>query len=138
MNAPYAPPGNGRSKDGAVQAMIVLGAAVVIAAIVLWARGRHASPPPAPAAPVAAASEMVLAGPGARFVWRRDPRADVYRIEAYDHSNRLLAAAVLRDTSFLANVLLPDSAHAGTWRVVVVTAGGTELTSGAPTPFRRE
>ena len=75
----------------------------------------------------ARAGAGVLEGADARFTWSREPRADVYRIEVYDRSAHLLAAAVLRDTSVLASALLPDTARAGIWRVVPVSVGGTEL-----------
>ena len=70
---------------------------------------------------------LVLAGDSARFVWSGDTRADVYRLEVYDVASRLLAAAVLRDTVVLASAVLPETASAGLWRVVPVSAGGTEL-----------
>lgn len=79
----------------------------------------------------------ILAGPEARFSWSRDARADVYRLEVYDASSRLLAAAVLRDTSVLASAVLPDSAHAGMWKVVPVSPGGTELPPSPTAHFQR-
>ena len=69
----------------------------------------------------------VLKGPEARFTWNRDPRANLYRLELYDPTSNLLAAALLRDTTVLASAVLPDSAHIGVWRVVPVSPGGTEL-----------
>jgi hypothetical protein len=139
MNVHYSPPGNGKGRvsPGPIWAAVVLVALVVIAALAMLYRSRRSTAPIA-TRPGPAPQEMILAGPGARFLWRRDPRADVYRIEAYDQSQRLLAAAVVRDTSFEASVLLPDSARAGTWRVVAVTAGGTEIQSAPQAAFRRE
>jgi hypothetical protein len=98
---------------------------------------RPVAPPPTqtPAGLGSRAGE--LEGPDAKFAWDRDPRADVYRIEVYDASSHLLAAAVLRDTSILASALLPDSAHVGIWRVVPVSVGGTELPPTAGKPFIR-
>ncbi len=140
MNAPHSPQagGPGRVTRWPLWTAAILIAVVCVAAFALGYRSRRAAVPVATGRPGPTPQEMVLAGPGARFVWRHDPRADVYRIEAYDLSQRLLAAAVVRDTSFDASVLLPDSARTGIWRVVVVTAGGTELAPPRPAAFRRE
>lgn len=140
MNAPYSPPGrgSGRNTPGPIWIAVILTALVALAAFGLWYRSRHVAVPVAANTASPAAQELVLAGPAARFVWPRDAQADVYRIETYDASHHLLAAAVLRDTSIAASVLLPDSAKAGTWRVVIVTRGGAELHPVPPAPFRRE
>ena len=126
-----APPQPARRTSRALLAAVAL---VIVAAIVMWFVTR----PPKPA-PVAAPSGLVagaglLDGPDARFTWSRDPRADIYRLETYDLSSHLLAAAMLRDTSVVASAVLPESAKAGWWRVVPVSVGGTEL---PPTPNER-
>jgi len=82
----------------------------------------------------ALAGEGALEGPDARFTWSRDPRADVYRLEVYDLTSHLLAAAILRDTSVVASAVLPETSRAGVWRVIPVSPGGTEL---PPTPTAR-
>jgi len=112
--------------------LIAAGVLVVAGAVAMVFIARPPAPPPAgtmaPAAgPRTLSGDGILAGPEARFAWSRDGRADVYRLEVYDLSSRLLAAAVLRDTSVIATAVLPESARAGLWRVVPVSAGGTEL-----------
>jgi hypothetical protein len=114
------------------------GALVVIGIVAMYFVMRPTAPPPTQTTGSAPrTSEGRLEGPDAKFAWSHDPRADVYRIEVYDASSHLLAAAVLRDTSILASALLPDSAHVGMWRVVPVSAGGTELPATAGKPFIR-
>ena len=124
------PPPARRTSRALVTAVVL----VIAAAIVMWFVTR----PPKPAA-VAPPNNLLagaglLDGPDARFIWSRDPRADIYRLETYDLSSHLLAAAMLRDTSVLASAVLPESAKAGIWRVVPVSVGGTEL---PPTPNER-
>jgi len=116
-------------------------AAVLLAAgvVVMYFVSRPAAPPTNEAGLTAAgiralAGEGALEGPDARFTWSRDARADVYRLEVYDLTSRLLAAAILRDTTVLASAVLPDTARAGVWRVIPVSPGGTEL---PPTPTAR-
>ena len=129
MNAP--PPARRTSR-----ALVAAALLVVAAGIVMWFVTR----PPRPAAVTPAngisslAGAGLLEGPDARFTWSRDPRADIYRLEVYDLGSRLLAAAMLRDTSVLASAVLPDTAKAGIWKVVPVSVGGTEL---PPTPNER-
>lgn len=74
---------------------------------------------------------------GASFSWPRDGRADVYRVELFDASGELLAGAITRDTVVPAPPLVPDTARAGSWRVVPVSAGGEELPATPPRGFRR-
>ncbi len=133
------PPGAGRVTRWPLIAAVVL---VVAGAVTFFLVSRPPSPPVNEAGLTAAgiralAGDGLLAGPEARFAWSRDGRADVYRLEVYDLGSRLLAAAVLRDTSLLASAVLPDTAHAGVWRVVPVTAGGTELPPTATSRFHR-
>ena len=85
----------------------------------------------------AADSAAVIVEPGAVFVWSRDGRAELYRIELFDETGQLLGGAVTRDTTVPADAVVPDTARAGTWRVVPVSAGGTELPASEPKSFRR-
>lgn len=129
-----APP---RADSGRANPWLIVAALLIVAAgITMYFVTRPA--PPAETRTAAGirslAGEGLLEGPEARFTWSRDPRADVYRLETYDLTSRLLAAAVLRDTSILASAVLPESSHAGVWRVVPVSRGGTEL---PPTPNQR-
>jgi len=122
--------------------LIVAGVLVVAGAMAMVLIARPPAPTPAETlTPVAGirtlSGDGILAGPEARFAWSRDGRADVYRLEVYDLSSRLLAAAVLRDTSVIATAVLPESARAGVWRVVPVSAGGTELPPTASNRFDR-
>jgi hypothetical protein len=132
---------NDSPKTGRVSRWPLIVAAVVLAAggaaMFLVSRPNPSSEPDAAqtAAGIhALAGDGVLSGPEARFTWSRDGRADIYRLEVYDMTSQLLAAAVLRDTTVLASAVLPDSAHAGVWRVVPVSPGGTEL---PPSPNAR-
>lgn len=117
-----------RSERGASRWPFVLAVLLVVAAAgVLYFVSRPAPPQPVVPAGRATRGMSSLAGDSARFVWSRDPRADIYRLEVYDLSSRLLAAAMLRDTTIPASAVLPETAHAGIWRVVPVSRGGTEL-----------
>jgi len=139
---PVTPP-PARGSGGITRWPLIAAAALLVAgATALYFIMRP--PPPAPVDPALTAARIralagngLLEGPDAKFSWSREPRADVYRIEVYDASSRLLAAAVLRDTSIAASALLPDSAHAGVWRVVPVSKGGTELPPTPSTKFVR-
>lgn len=126
-----APPAPARRTSRALVAAVLL---VIAAVIVMWFVTRPAKPAKVTPPGGLLAGAGLLEGPDARFTWSRDRRADIYRIEAYDLSSHLLAAAVLRDTSLLASAVLPESAKAGYWRVVPVSVGGTEL---PPTPNER-
>lgn len=90
------------------------------------------------AIPVAPAeSAAVIVEPGAVFAWARDGRAELYRIELFDETGQLLGGAVTRDTTVPADAVVPDTARGGTWRVVPVSGGGTELPASEPRGFRR-
>ena len=93
----------------------------------------------APAEPPASAPDSadVLVEPGAVFSWGRVPRADLYRIELFDETHQLLGGAVTRDTTVPADAVVPDTSQSGSWRVVPVTGGGTELPASRRGHFRR-
>ena len=82
-------------------------------------------------------SATVIVEPGAAFAWPPVPRAELYRIELFDDTHQLLGGAVTRDTIVPADAVVPDTARAGRWRVVPVTAGGTELPASATGRFLR-
>jgi len=119
---PSSAPGGGSRWLIAALVLVVAGAIVML----LVTRPAK-SPDVSQASALPAVAGQVLVGPDARFTWARDRRADVYRLEVYDLRFHLLGAAVCRDTSVPAAAILPDSAHAGVWRVVPVSVGGTEL-----------
>ncbi|MEO5617748.1 MAG: hypothetical protein ABIS67_08250 [Candidatus Eisenbacteria bacterium] len=130
--------------SGRVSRWPLIIAAVVVAAgaVVFFFISRPARKPVNAAGLTAAgiralAGDGLLEGPEARFTWSRDARADIYRIEVYDLTSRLLAAAVLRDTTVPASALLPDTARAGVWRVIPVSPGGTELPPSPTARFHR-
>ena len=132
------------TSSGRVTRWPLIIAAVVLAAgaAVLFFISRPARKPVNDAGPSATgiralAGDGLLQGPEARFTWSRDPRADIYRLETYDLTSQLLAAAVLRDTTVLASAVLPDSAHGGVWRVIPVSPGGTELPPSPTARFHR-
>ena len=102
-------------------------AVLLVAVGAAWMAWTAMRPVPRPIEPTIPGDAIDLSDSLARFTWPREPRADVYRLEVYDLSLHLLAGAIVRDTSAPARALLPDSAHAGRWRVVPVTAGGVEL-----------
>ena len=142
MNAPSPPPGPAPPPRRRWTRAIVLIVALlaVIGGIPIglaWWRAAHPAKPATHEPPPAPPGALVLAGEDAVFSWPSDPRASVYRIEAYSEAHRLVAAAVLRDTSIQARVLLPDTTTSGTWVLVVVTAGGTELRPNRPGTFVR-
>lgn len=122
---------------------ILVAAALIVAGGVAFYFVTRPAPPPTNAQGLTASGIRSLSGSGelvgpeARFEWSRDARADVYRLEVYDLSSQLLAAAVLRDTFLVASAVLPDSSHAGIWRVIPVSPGGTELPGTSPARFDR-
>lgn len=116
---------------------VVVVAAGVAALFLVSRPGRAPDTQPTVAGIRALAGDGLLEGPDAMFTWSRDARADVYRLEVYDLSSQLLAAAVLRDTTVLASAVLPDTAHGGVWRVIPVSPGGTELPPSPTAHFQR-
>jgi hypothetical protein len=93
---------------------------------------KREEPLPAPEPP-----SLIVIEDSTRFVWNRDARASIYRLESYDAAGRLLGGSVTRDTSALANDAVPDTARSGTWRVVPMTPGGIELPAIPGTAFER-
>jgi hypothetical protein len=113
--------------DGRVTRWPIVVAIVLVAIGAGWMAWTAMRPVPRPIEPTLPGDAVDLSDSLSRFVWPREPSADVYRLEVYDLSLHLLAGAIVRDTSAPARALLPDSAHAGRWRVVPVTKGGLEL-----------
>lgn len=128
MLAPPIAPGHARW---------LLPALGMVAALAIAGCGPRGNPGAGGAATPAEDSTALVIEPGAAFTWPRVPRAEVYRIELYDAAGQLLAGAVTRDTTVPADAVVPDTAMAGIWRVVPVSAGGTELTSSELRGFRR-
>lgn len=110
-----------------------------LAALVLVLAGCQPEREPSAAATPQAEpySNAVLVAPGATFSWPRVPLADLYRIELFDETHQLLGGAVTRDTTVPADAVVPDTASTGSWRVVPVTGGGTELPVSREGRFRR-
>lgn len=106
--------------------------ALTLALLASCQRAPEPGPAAAPADPAAVRVEA-----GARFTWPGDPRASLYRIELYDAAGQLLGGAVTGDTAVPADAIVPDTARAGRWRVVPVTAAGSELPAGAMRSFVR-
>jgi hypothetical protein len=110
----------------------------VAACALLLAGCQPAAQQPAAVTPEPAPdSATVMVEPGASFTWPGVARADLYRIELFDQTHQLLGGAVTRDTTVPADAVVPDTALAGSWRVVPVTAGGTELPVSTKGHFRR-
>jgi hypothetical protein len=111
---------------------------VAAASALLLAGCQPAAREPAAVTPAPAPdSATVIVEPGAAFAWPGVPRAELYRIELFDDTHQLLGGAVTRDTTVPADAVVPDTASTGSWRVVPVTAGGTELPASATGRFLR-
>lgn len=89
------------------------------------------------AADTAADTALVWIEPGAEFRWHALGYADLYRLELFDARGELLGGAVTRDTVVPAAAVVPDTANVGAWRVVPVSAGGTEMPPFHAGTFRR-
>jgi hypothetical protein len=115
---------------------VAAGVLAVAAAALLWPRPAPDGRPPAPEVlrgeetPGVAARLIeplgTLSGPPERFLWSRDPAAELYRLEVFDASGELFTAAVLRDTFVTAAAVGADSLRSATWRVVPIAADGLE------------
>jgi hypothetical protein len=123
---------------------------LVVVAVLLFATWRmRTSAPPAgeprkpagqpidttlPGAPLEPLGEV--SGPIARFTWRADPSADLYRLEVYDLAGEMAGVSVQRDTTITAEAMRLDTLRAGRWRVVTVGAGGSERPARGEAEFR--
>jgi hypothetical protein len=79
----------------------------------------------------------VLHGATARFVWRSDARAAVYRFRAYDENGHPIGTTTTRDTFVVAAAVLPDTSRSGVWLVVPQTLDGIDLPGQPPRHFFR-
>ena len=134
---PPAPPKRRRWTRGIVLIVLLLALIEGVPMGLAWWRATHPGKPAAQETPPVPPGALVLTGEDARFSWPRDPRASVYRIEAYSEEHRLVAAAVLRDTAIPARTLLPDTTKSGTWVLIVVTSSGNEIRPSRPGTFVR-
>lgn len=113
---------------------------LAISALAALAALSFASCQPAPETagePPPVDTTAIVVEAGAVFSWAHDPRAELYRVELFDPAGRILGGAVTRDTTVPADLVVPDTARAGTWRVIAVSGGGTELPPSARQGFRR-